>query len=403
MKQGHLSRYFEGVAAKRLSAVEIRPSISNQHEFNGVQALKQMFGKRRRKFRARFIYLGEDEDEFVMSDGSVTWYDSREDHPTRSEHRLYYPSSPVTEAAHERDLLVIGKRSDGDLLVVIAAAGSTAENQVLWLFGLELGNSGRFSVVEIKDSRDAPLDLAAKFVLDQMGIEVEPDDEYLELVLRSFPKGFPTTAVFSAFARSIVKDVSPLDDPDAALVAWMDHEEILFRTLERHLVVDRISRGFGKDVDGFIEFSLSVQNRRKARAGFALENHIEQILKVHRVRYSRGALTEGRARPDFLFPGAREYHDVSYVGDRLRMLGVKSSCKERWRQVLAEADRIKSKHLLTLEPGISEGQTAEMRKNDLRLVLPRSLHSTYDARQRDWLMDVGGFIGDVKLVHPRAD
>jgi hypothetical protein len=403
MRQGHLSRYFEGVAAKRLGAVEIRPSSSNQHEFNGVQPLRQMFGKRRRAFRARFIYLGEDEDEYVTSDGSVTWYDAREHHPTRSEHRLYYPSSSVTEAAHEKDLLVIGKRSDGDLLVVIAAAGSTAENQVLWLFGLELGDSGRFSVVEIKDSRDVPLDLAAKFVLDQMGIEVEPDDEYLELVLKNFPNGFPSTTVFSAFARNIVKDISPQDDPDAALMAWMDREEVLFRTLERHLVVDRISRGFGKDVDGFIEFSLSIQNRRKARAGFALENHIEQILKEHRVRYSRGALTEGRSRPDFLFPGKREYHDASYPESRLRMLGVKSSCKERWRQVLAEADRIKAKHLLTLEPGISEGQTAEMRKNNLHLVLPRSLHATYDPRQRDWLMDVDGFIGAVKSLQPRAD
>ena len=402
MKQGHLSSYFEKVAAKRLSAVEIRPSSSNQHEFNGVQQLKQMFGKRRRALRARFIYLGEDEDEYVVSDGSVTWYDARQHHPTRSEHRLYYPSSAVTEAAHEKDLLVIGQRSDGDLLVVIAAAGSTAENQVLWLFGLEVGDSGRFSVVEIKDSRDASLDLAAKFVLDQMGIEVEPDDEYLDLVLSNFPRGFPTTALFSAFARGIVKDVSPLDDPDAALMAWMDREEILFRSLERHLVVDRISRGFGKDVDGFIEFSLSIQNRRKARAGFALENHLEQILKEHRVRYSRGALTEGRARPDFLFPGKVEYHDASYPENRLHMLGVKSSCKERWRQVLAEADRIKSKHLLTLEPGISESQTAEMRKNDLRLVLPRSLHSTYGSRQRDWLMDVSAFIGAVKSVQSTA-
>jgi hypothetical protein len=401
MKQGHLSTYFEKVAAKRLSAVEIQPSSSNQHEFNGAQSLKQMFGERRKKFSARFIYLGEDEDEYVVSDGSVTWYDAREYHPKRSEHHLYYTSSPVIGAAHVKDLLVIGQRSDGDLLVVIAAAGSTAENQMLWLFGLELRGPGRFSVVETKDS-DVPLDLAAKFVLDQMGIEVEPDDEYLELVLSKFPKGFPTTSLFSAFARGIVKDVSPLDDPDATLTAWMDREEVLFRTLERHLVVDRISRGFGKDVDGFIEFSLSVQNRRKSRAGFALENHIEQILKEHSVRYSRGALTEGRARPDFLFPGKREYHDTSYPQSSLRMLGVKSSCKERWTQVLVEAARIKAKHLLTLEPGISEGQTAEMRKNDLRLVLPRSLHSTYKPRQRDWLMDVSGFIGEVKSLQLRT-
>jgi hypothetical protein len=85
------------------------------------------------------------------------------------------------------------------------------------------------------------------------------------------------------------------------------------------------------------------------------------------------------------------------------MLGVKSTCKERWRQVLAEADRIKAKHLLTLEPGISEAQTAEMRKNDLLLVLPQSLHATYNPRQRDWLMDVRGFIGAIKAVYQPTD
>ena len=43
------------------------------------------------------------------------------------------------------------------------------------------------------------------------------------------------------------------------------------------------------------------------------------------------------------------------------MLAAKTSCKDRWRQVLAEADRIRTKHLLTLEPAISKIQTAEMR------------------------------------------
>jgi hypothetical protein len=398
MKQGHLSRYFDEVAAKRLSAVEIRPSDSNQHEFNGVQQLKQMLGKRRKTFDARFIYLGEDEDKYATFDGWLTWYDAREYHPTRSEHRLYYPSSPVTEAAHKGDLLVIGKRSDGTLLVIIAAAGSTSENQVMWLFGLELTDSGHFSVVEIQDARDVPVDLAAKFVLDQMGIEIEPEDKYLDLILSKFPKGFPSTAVFSAFARGMLADVSPLDDPDSTLTAWMDREEVLFRTLERHLVADRISKGFGRNVDSFIEFSLSIQNRRKSRAGFALENHLEQILRAHRLRYARGALTEGRSRPDFLFPGKREYHDTAFPTDRLRMLGAKSSCKERWTQVLREADRIKAKHLLTLEPGISESQTAEMQRSQLQLVLPRSIHATYSPRQRDWLMDVSGFISSIKSI-----
>jgi len=39
MKQGYLSQYFDGVALKRLSAVEANVSRSNQHEFNGVESL----------------------------------------------------------------------------------------------------------------------------------------------------------------------------------------------------------------------------------------------------------------------------------------------------------------------------------------------------------------------------
>ena len=41
MKKGFLSEYFQGVAAKRLSAVEIDAQISHQHEFNGVNGLKK--------------------------------------------------------------------------------------------------------------------------------------------------------------------------------------------------------------------------------------------------------------------------------------------------------------------------------------------------------------------------
>jgi len=56
------------------------------------------------------------------------------------------------------------------------------------------------------------------------------------------------------------------------------------------------------------------------------------------------------------------------------MLGVKSTCKDRWRQVLAEADRIDQKHLLTLEAAISINQTAEMQSKQLQLVVPAAVH-----------------------------
>ena len=74
------------------------------------------------------------------------------------------------------------------------------------------------------------------------------------------------------------------------------------------------------------------------------------------------------------------------------MLGSKSTCKDRWRQVLAEADRIGHKHLLTLEPAISVNQTDEMQAHNLQLVIPEAIHATYSQIQQNWLMNVGDFI-----------
>ena len=78
------------------------------------------------------------------------------------------------------------------------------------------------------------------------------------------------------------------------------------------------------------------------------------------------------------------------------MLGAKSSLKDRWRQVLPEARRIREKHLLTLEPAISERQTDQMKAEFLQLVVPAGLHGSFSASQADWLINLSEFI-DVVL------
>jgi len=101
-------------------------------------------------------------------------------------------------------------------------------------------------------------------------------------------------------------EVRAEDDPDAALVAWLDHEEALFRRLERRVVAERLEQCFvtadGTDVGGFISFSLGVQNGRKSRMGHSLENHIAAALDAFDIAYVRGAVTEHNHKPDFLFP-----------------------------------------------------------------------------------------------------
>ena len=394
MTINNLSDHFCGIAAKRLSAVETDSNISHQHEFNGVKEFKRIFGQHRQSLETQFIYLGQDSDSVLTELGSLTWYDAREAHPIRSEYRLYYSPTSVTSRMTVDDLIVIGQRTDGSAMVVVAKAGTTAESQIRWLFKLDPETqAGLFAVGPIEHETDRKLNFASRFILSELNVEINVENEgWLERIHGRFGERFPNTTLFSAFARETLPEpVSAKEDPDGTLMAWLEHEEMLFRTLEQFEVAQRLESGFD-NVDVFINYSLSIQNRRKSRIGYALEHHVEQIVEGHHLAYTRGGKTEGKSKPDFIFPSIDDYHNSEFPPTHLAMLGVKSSCKERWRQVLAEARRIETKHLLTLEPGISQDQTTEMKSQKLQLVLPQELHETYLASQQTWLWNMQDFL-----------
>ena len=176
METENLSNYFKGVAVKRLSAVEADSDRSNQHEFNGVSGLKNIFGKDKRIFETKLIYLGEKDEDAVTTDGLLTWYDARENHPERTEHRLYFPTTAVSENSKKGDLLLIGEKPDGSVLVVVTKANSNIESQILWLFGLQqVGES--FSAFEIEKEKDIGLGFGPRFILEELGISIKETNE----------------------------------------------------------------------------------------------------------------------------------------------------------------------------------------------------------------------------------
>ncbi len=400
MKRGQLADYFEGVGVKRLSAVDAEPKTSNQHEVGTTRKMRDDFlgESHQQKFKAVYVWLGEDQDG-ITADEWATHYDARLNKPDRSaEWRLYYPSNPVTEAMKAGDTLFLAKDRSGLLLFIVAPEVSTSEQQLFWLFGLR--PEGKSFVSREFTDAEPELDFAARYILDELGVEFEePEADKLDAIIEKFGTTFPKTAEFSQLARLTLPEVNAQDDPDAALIAWLDHEEALFRRLERRVVAERLEQGFvtaeGTDVDGFISFSLGVQNRRKSRMGHSLENHIAAVLDAHSVTYVRGAVTEHNHKPDFLFPSLEAYQAASDGDPALTMLGAKSTCKDRWRQVLAEAAKIPRKHLLTLEPGITEPQTAQMEASALQLVVPLPIQATYTTAQQGWLWSVSDFIDSV--------
>lgn len=400
--------YFQGFAVKVLADVDVNRLTSNQHEFNGSRAFRELLGTPVGKnyLPTRMAYLDDDLEEMPeLFETSLTWYDTRENHPTRgAEYRLLYLSAAehIIYRAEAGDTLFLAKEDTGNLILVIAKQGSTILRQLQWIFDVQRTDETLFVATDM-GAQPGREEMASEELLALLGIEVDlSDDDLLDSILHRFSKAlWPSTPDFAHYARSMVKHVDPVEDPDGTLMRWVSMEHRMFRTLEKHRISESISNGFldadgGVDVDAFLKLSLSVHNRRKSRAGLSLEEHISAVLTANMVRYVKKAKTEGKKEPDFLFPSKPAYDDQLFPASLLTMLGSKTTLKDRWRQVLNEADRIPDKHLLTLQPAISEDQTAEMRAERLQLVIPRELHTQgFTQAQQDWLMGLDDFIKEV--------
>jgi len=403
MNRGFLADFFVGVGVKTLSEVDSNPEKSNQHEIGITKPMRQFMGATDMVYPSVFVWLSS-EQESITEFGESTYYDSRARNPSRpAEWRLYYPSNPVTDMMVAGDTLFLALRPDQSLLFVIVPSGSTLESQMLWLFDIPEQQTLSFVTRAYTKNETGELDFVARFLLDEIGVEFEdPNSNDLDTIIDKFGFNFPTTKEFSTLARATLPEVNACENPDAALVAWLNHEEAMFRRLEKRIVGRRIEAGFltdgDADVDGFIKFSLSVQNRRKSRMGHSLENHLSAIFDAHELRYSSQVKTEKGKRPDYIFPGKAEYFNTNFDVGCLTMLAAKSSCKDRWSQVLPEAERIPVKHLLTLEPAISEATTQSMLEHNIQLIVPKNIQRSYNMRQQDWVWSVDDFL---RLVEQR--
>lgn len=189
--------------------------------------------------------------------------------------------------------------------------------------------------------------------------------------------------------------------PDRRLLRRRDCEYELFRSVEEAVELPIIREGF-ETVEQFVARAQSVLQRRKSRSGRSLELHLKAIFEEEGLREGRNFVhqpeTEPGCKPDFLFPDAESYKDAGFPLARLRMLAVKTTCRDRWRQVLNEAGRINDKHLFTLQEGVSEGQFREMSGAGVHLVVPEPLISAYPQTVRPHLQTLESFIGDIRVL-----
>jgi len=205
--------------------------------------------------------------------------------------------------------------------------------------------------------------------------------------LKTFPSG---EEIFKKVVK-IIPQKTWNRSIDKLLLKRRSLEFAIFKDIEQAHVLPLIRNGFN-DLDNFLSLALSVANRRKSRTGYSLELNLAEIFTASNLLFEMYAVTELKKKPDFLFPSQKDYQTPSFPSTKLHMLAAKTCCKERWRQVLSEADRITPKHLFTLQEGVSENQLKEMYESNLKLVVPRPNKKSFPHNYRQKIMDLEAFI-----------
>lgn len=310
----------------------------------------------------------------------VTWYGA-----AKSEYRLTRFGKDFQWLSPEMvgDMLVLIRKSAGEFIAYILSTDEEiAEIQAA--LGLEIGQS--WAAYPFKGLPKA-----------------ESPNRCIERQFREYAsrlEDFPTTTEMSEATRKAMENCirlfreTPFDDQ---LVQLIEGEYDLFKMIETHICLPQISHKFAA-IDEFIETASSIMNRRKARAGRSLENHFAVILGNAAIPFDQRVRIDGAVEPDILIPGKRAYEDSQYPAEKLCLLGLKTTCKDRWRQVLNEGQRVKKKHILTLQKGISVNQLNEMHDSGITLVVPTEYQKFYPRTSRMSILTVGKFMDSIKRL-----
>jgi hypothetical protein len=369
-------------AYKRLAAVEIEPDASHQHELN-AGTLRRALGfpeARTRGLLSILAYLKPEEPPDVL-DGEFTLYDARENHPTRSEYRMYYQLPGFAGLAKAGDLLVLCRAGgSGGLLGILARPGTPMESQLAKLLDVgDYGSLRRFFVSTPAPGTPEDTESLAQTLLPLSApptIDSAARSHYLFAVAVA-KSVVPPTKQMAQAGREIAEAVwgSGLG-ADEFISRGLEAESELYFAIEREVGTQSLHTILEKgpaQLEEVFSWALRFQQSRKSRRGQSLQHHFGFLLDRDGVPYTAQCVTERGETPDFVIPGSAQYHNPAFPADRLRMVACKSTVRERWGQILKEADRIPEKYLLTMDEQLSGDVLHSMAQVALKVFLPQNV------------------------------
>lgn len=333
---------------------------------------------------------GSNKDHFV----TIKWQDDFETSSrfiyygkgTRNEYRLtrFGRGFPFLTDDNVGDLLVLAKKSKDYFEAFVLSSDNDIED---FFASLNISSTETNGIIPKQFEQTAEESL------------IECFSKYIETLTVDFP---PTLDIASNARNCYLNSFSITanqikSNPDKEILKWLEAEYDLFKTLENDRYSELIKNPF-PSVEELVISANTILNRRKSRAGKSLEHHLEEIFRISELNFQTQVITENNKKPDFLFPNIEAYQNPDYDEKKLILLASKTTCKDRWRQILNEADRIKTKHLFTLQQGISKNQLAEMKQYNVQLVVPRAYLTSFPQEYRDDIMILEQFVKKVNYT-----
>lgn len=406
-----------GVAGKRLAAVEVhRQGASNQHELNGRTEIVLLLGTaRRQSVTCHYAYITDDGGQWWTS--WTTYYDSRADDDARTpEYRLTYPARcEAMDLANVGDPCWVLLGTDDDIRIIIAENGSVVASRLDRLFGTEVVETSdrarghRFQQGAVDQQTLFALDLDDMDLLEFLGVPIEVSSpDLLDLAIDRFGRRreMPPTREFAAFVRDAM-GLDPRDGIDDVFMEWNTTTDDLFFGLERYFLQPVLDQHFANrptiDIDLFFEVAKSKTNSRFSRAGYTFEHHLEAIFRAHGVRYTaQSTRMDDGSKPDFLFPGRQEYDDDDLVRF-VTFLGAKTTARERWMQLVAEAPRVDRRYFATRDKKLTGSVLRTMHEKGVWPVMAKPLIEEIYPAQQHMILSLGLFVSNVARRQSQID
>ena len=300
----------------------------------------------------------------TLTESTVKWYGTG----TRSEFRLtnfnrirdFWPRDVGNIGA----LLILVRVRDGRWHGYVLDAESNIE-AVAAEFGFDLVARNWAEFDDTSSASPASIEsLGAEPTVSALLAEAQSDSR------------LPATKVMASAAQDVVnRRLRPgAMDADELLIEYTTTEFEIFKLLEEALYTDQVGEGF-ESISDFLALAQTITQSRKSRAGRSLELHVAEILRRSGLSFDEQPVLDG-TEPDFILPGTAAYPEDAN-GREPFVVAIKTTCRDRWRQVLREAPRVAKRYLLTTQHGMSDGQALDIAAAGIQLVVPKQLHADF--------------------------